>query len=1193
MPTLFNFRGYTQPDPLDKAPGLMSYVLLICVNLVLSLVLLYVITGPMHVLYFNGFKLFHLSFSACYTMALEVLINCLFFSPLINLLRKSSSLLFYFLILLSYFPFELYIEAHYRHTAPQLALWMYTDASVVAFLKPAAVKFLVTISVDGIVFGIISLYLARLLAQLIYKKEPYPVSATDQQYQNLFKPEWSAEAVARPKRDPAFYLLRILGFSYLAYLLILLLGLAGSLPWPKSIADLIDMTYANPALAINTYFKITLMVMLTFIAAYNKGLRFYACSALLCGHAVSTIYSLVFHFYKPLQATDSSFLLVSAITDGAMILIFLWILLKYKKDAASFAPENDFPIDFSIPMTLLQNLYKVLGWGFVALTVSIVGIRIFSSGSYGIPAIFGNPDPMIGNTVTLYSTLALIAFFLVKREKLRPHFFNTLIVPLAAGSLISLLWIIIGDMTGGVLIHTRLYTVVSADWYFVFYAVFNAMIILLLVSFRAMYYKVDFSINTVSPSAAINIIAMTGAFFNGDDKQRASILKSIDQYVGGIRGRKRGLMNLPFGLFENLLNFLYGLHPPFSSMERDEQRYFLNKYFLTNALQRKKAFIPMLADFAYQIGQSLNSIISFANFSDLNAQHDIGYVPVDARDRLQGDSPAAVPPFDQPAELPWDHEDKRNFKPETPAGYRLVAPRLTTPIQESRLPAEVDYLVIGSGAGGATATYRLACGVADPTQILLVESGNRYQPLQDFSDNEIEMMKKVYKEGGLQQTKQFTMNMLQGECLGGSTVINNAVCFPMPDQVKKDWQETYGIDLAGLQEKYDLIARELDIGPLGLAGVNHIVQEKFEIAVKKLNYTLPQAEKLVMHDPVLVNHLNNTGDGNWNLGNKRMRKRSMLETYIPWSEARGVKVVANMTAVRFTSGQGGKADSVILRSSNGDLSRVKVRKAVIVAGGAVASSHFLMRSQIANPNIGKKLSCNFAFPVAFEFDEQIKAFDGEQITLGALDPQSRSAFETYFNPPASFALSSVPFYFERRGSIMNAYSRMLNFGGLLGAEPNGIVQRKADLLNGMAFTWKLGKKDVDNIKYALKSLVRLGQLAGATRAIIPTKPGIDLPLTDAEISRFNSSFDEFPLQITDLALATAHPQGGNLMAGANSAFKALRVINENFQVDGYSNVFIADASLFPTSITVNPQWTIMAMSSLAIGRVLTLTNNKA
>jgi len=1191
MPHFLNFRGYSSPDPLDKAAGYRSYLFVMLVNLVLSVVLLYIITGPAGILYFNGFTVFGITFSPWATMGLELFINGVIFAVIINALRKSSSLVFYLLILLPYFFLDLYIEAHYRQCPQTLAkaLWVYKDVPLLSVIKIPALKFLVTLSVDGIIFGPLGLFLARLLAMLVYRHKPYPDAPTNAQYNDLFRKEWSAEDVSRPKRDLAFYLLRILGFSYLAYLCILVLGLAGAKPWPEGVAHLIGMTYKNPALAINTYFKITLMIMLTFIGAYNKRLRFYACGALLCGHAASTVFSLVFHFYGPLQATESSFLLVSAITDGAMIIIFLWIMLKFKNDAKEFAPDHEFPINFSIPMTLAQNLYRVLGYLFFALAAGIIVIRIVTNGSNGIAAVFGYPDPMIGNTVTLYSTLSLISFLLVKRVKLRQHLFNALIVPLTAGAATALLWLLIGGLGGGVAIVTRPDPPglpVTADWYFVLFALFNVTIITLLVTFRRMYYNVDCGINTLSASASINILAMTGAFFNADSKHQTAVLKSVDQYVGGIRGRKRGLMNLPFGLLENLLNFLYGMHPPFSSMEREEQRYFLSKYFLTNELQRKNAVVPALADFAYQIGLSLNSIVLFANYSYLNVQDEIGYVPPDARDRLQGDIAGGPPPFAAPAGLPKGPGDTLNFKPLNTLPDSIVAPRVTTPLNEPKQPDEVDYLIVGSGAGGATAAYRLACAVGENAKILVVEAGNRYQPLQDFQDSEIGMMKKVYKEGGLQQTKQFTMNMLQGECVGGSTVINNAVCFEMPPHVRKSWEEDYGIDLSKLDEKYRLIANELDIKKLGKEGVNLEVSSRFEEAVKKFNATLPVTDQLEMHNPLLVNHLNNNGDGNWNLGNKRMRKRSMLETYIPWSEARGVMVIANMTAVRFTTPDGRRANGVMLRSDNGEITTVKVRKAVVVAGGAVASSQFLMRSLPTNKNIGKALSCNFAFPVAFQFGELLRAYDGEQITLGALDPQSRSAFETYYNPPASFALACAPFYFDRRDSIMKQYAYMLNFGGLLGSEANGEVLPKADLLNGQAFSWWLGEKDIANIKYAFTSLIKLGQLAGSSRAIIPTKPGIDLELTDKEVNDFTKALNAFPLRITDLGLATAHPQGGNLMCSNGSKFKGKQVVNEHFQVAGLDNVFVADASLFPTSITVNPQWTIMAMSSLAMDSVL-------
>ena len=43
--------------------------------------------------------------------------------------------------------------------------------------------------------------------------------------------------------------------------------------------------------------------------------------------------------------------------------------------------------------------------------------------------------------------------------------------------------------------------------------------------------------------------------------------------------------------------------------------------------------------------------------------------------------------------------------------------------------------------------------------------------------------------------------------------------------------------------------------------------------------------------------------------------------------------------------------------------------------------------------------------------EKLKAFDGSQITYGAIDKEYRAVFETYFNPPATFA-ASVPFPFQ-------------------------------------------------------------------------------------------------------------------------------------------------------------------------------------
>jgi choline dehydrogenase-like flavoprotein len=599
------------------------------------------------------------------------------------------------------------------------------------------------------------------------------------------------------------------------------------------------------------------------------------------------------------------------------------------------------------------------------------------------------------------------------------------------------------------------------------------------------------------------------------------------------------------------------------------------------------------------IGVAAHSMVLFASFSYIKKQFQINYIPPGARDRLQGDYATSPPPFNDAAPLPVDTDDPANFQPsKSKYPNPMVAPRVVTPANELPIPDEADYVIIGSGPGGAVMAYRLA-SAGDRSRILLVERGSRYSPIQDFNDHEMEMMPKLYKEGGLQQTKRGDMIVMQGECVGGGSVIYNAVCYEIPPSVLNAWRDRYGVPVDGLAAEYALTAKEIGIKPLPDVGINQIVKQKFLKGVGAYNDSLPVGKRLEVYAAARVNASNASGDGLWNIGNKYMRKRSMLETYIPWAESAGkggrksemeppgIRVVSNTTAVRFHS-DGRHADTVMLRTATGDLKTVRVKKAVIVAGGVIASSHFLMRSGVKK-NVGKRMSCNFAFPMAFEFDERIRAFDGEQITMGAIDPENRAIFETYFNPPSAFALS-IPFSFDRHRSVMSHYDRLLNFGALVGSEPNGEILPSADLLNGQAFTWELGEQDRDRIRYTLRTLLEIGRGAGATRAIVPTQPGIELDMNPLTLEKFGRALNEYPLRTRDLLLSTAHPQGGNIMVGSKAPpdMQDLRVVDERFRVAGFDNVFVADASVFPSSLTINPQWTIMAMSSMASKSVLEL-----
>ena len=67
-----------------------------------------------------------------------------------------------------------------------------------------------------------------------------------------------------------------------------------------------------------------------------------------------------------------------------------------------------------------------------------------------------------------------------------------------------------------------------------------------------------------------------------------------------------------------------------------------------------------------------------------------------------------------------------------------------------------------------------------------------------------------------------------------------------------------------------------------------------------------------------------------------------------------------------------------------------------------------------------------------------------------------------------------------------------------------------------------------------------------------------------------------------LLMASAHPQGGNRMGED----KSLSVVNSNCQSHEFSNLYVCDASVFPTSLGVNPQYTVMALATLTAEHII-------
>ena len=191
--------------------------------------------------------------------------------------------------------------------------------------------------------------------------------------------------------------------------------------------------------------------------------------------------------------------------------------------------------------------------------------------------------------------------------------------------------------------------------------------------------------------------------------------------------------------------------------------------------------------------------------------------------------------------------------------------------------------------------------------------------------------------------------------------------------------------------------------------------------------------------------------------------------------------------------------------------------------------------------------------------------------------------ESSFDPPMSVAVAMPGSAGEDLRRI-DAYDRLARFGVLLGTRADSRVERAAffrDTLGPVA--WEIGADDLATMKRGIALAARIHLAAGAREVYVASFLDCRLDARDVvrrgvpDAGAIAARVDAAVQDASDLLLDSSHPQGGDPM----SDDRRVGVVGTDFRVHGTRNLFVADASVFPTSIHVNPQLTIMAMAGLA------------
>jgi choline dehydrogenase-like flavoprotein len=498
---------------------------------------------------------------------------------------------------------------------------------------------------------------------------------------------------------------------------------------------------------------------------------------------------------------------------------------------------------------------------------------------------------------------------------------------------------------------------------------------------------------------------------------------------------------------------------------------------------------------------------------------------------------------------------------------------------EAKLRAGV--CVIGSGAGGAVAAATLA---EAGHEVVLLEEGGHYTAA-DFTEEEGPMTARLYAEGGARATDDLSVAVFQGRSVGGGTTVNWMIMLRTPHYVLEEWETDHGLYGMGPKEMAPVFDEvEQEVHARTVPGDAHSPNNRIILeGARKLGWSAY---------PGKINAGGCVRAGFCGLGCRYDAKQSVLLNYLPRAVKAGARLLCDVRAERIELAERGGPEplkrvfgTVLDRDTGRGHGRVVVEAPIVVsAAGAVGTPSLLQRSGIASEGTGKYLRLHPTTMVLGRYDEEIYA--GAGIPLSAVCDEFLRHDEAGYGfwiecPPLHPYLFSVavPGFGEAHRQSM---VRFPNTGMLISLVRDGADK---NLSNGSVSTdrrgrtrirYKLGPKDRRHTIAGLKAAARLHLAAGASEALtlhttgcqVRSKGDLDL------IERQGYKPNQF-------GLFTAHVNGACRM-GKDPATSGCTPDGEVHGVPGF---YVVDGSLLPTAPGVNPQETIMALSSVLSRRI--------
>jgi choline dehydrogenase-like flavoprotein len=488
-----------------------------------------------------------------------------------------------------------------------------------------------------------------------------------------------------------------------------------------------------------------------------------------------------------------------------------------------------------------------------------------------------------------------------------------------------------------------------------------------------------------------------------------------------------------------------------------------------------------------------------------------------------------------------------------------------------------DYVVVGSGAAGAVASHTLAkAGFS----VAMVEEGP-WVRTREFGESVYDAFRRMYRDAGTQVCEgRSYIPLIQGRCVGGSTVMNSAIAHRTPEDVLVEWRDRSGlgehITSEALAPHFEALERELNVH----AVADDVLGENNRLFLDEASAEGLPARKMHRYERGC------RGSGRCVTGCPNAAKQGMNVSYVPWALALGARIFCSCRVERVVV-KDGRASGVLARTTS-DVDgeeggprpsrslRLHARRGVLVAASTIQTPNILRRSGLRSRAIGEHFQCHPGYGLGGVFDSPVAMTFGA--TQGAecthLRRTERIKLETISMAP-ELAAVRIPGIGQELMRNFGAFANLAVWAVVVRAEAEGSVRPGWGGRDKVKLSLTL--RDLERARKGTAMLARMMFEAGA-REVWPGVYGLPSVIRSMDEVRL---IDEAPLDSRRWSFITTHLFGAARMG----VDPRTSVVGHDFQSHEARGLYVIDSSVFPTNLGVNPQHSIMGMSRLAATRI--------